>query len=100
MIPKGCTCENEFSFPFDKDEVVALCVTYKQNKEVKLKKRLDDCTLKDGKIYVALEQEDTLKFDDKGIIRVQIKARLKNGKVPKSNIMETYTDEDFCNEVI
>lgn len=100
MIPKGCTCENSFSVPFSEEEVDNLCVTYKQNKVIKFEKKLEDCIIKNGKLYIALTQEDTLKLDDYGIIKIQIKSKLKSGAVTKSNIVETYTDEVLCNEVI
>ena len=100
MIPRGCTCENSFSLPFNQEEIESLCITYKENEEIRLKKYLDDCIFKDGKIYVALSQEDTLKFDDNASIKIQIKIKLKDGTVTKSKKIETYTDEVFCNEVI
>lgn len=100
MIPKGCTCENGFLFPFPENEVEVLYVTYKQNGVIKFHKNLEDCVFKDGKIYVALTQEDTLKFDDKGIIKIQIRGTLKNGAATKSNIMETFTDEVLYDGVI
>lgn len=100
MIPKGCTCENSFSVPFLEENVACLRITYKQNGVIKIEKNLEDCTFKNGKVYVALTQEDTLKLDDKGIIKIQIRGRLEDGAATKSNIIETYTDEVLCNEVI
>ena len=100
MIPKGCTCENSFSFPYEKEEVESLHIAYKENDAMILEKRLEDCVFKDGKIYVALSQEDTLKFTDNEYIKIQIKAKLKDGAVTKSNVIETYTDEVLYNGVI
>lgn len=100
MIPKGCTCENSFSISFAEEQIDSLRITYKQNKVIKVEKNLKDCTFKDGKVYVALTQEDTLNFEDGEIIRIQIKVKLKTGCVTKSNIIETYTDEVLCDGVI
>ena len=100
MIPKGCTCENSFLFPFKREEVENLCIAYKEDDVIKLQKNLEDCTFKDGKIYVSLSQGDTLKFTDNAFIKVQIRVRLKDGATTKSNVMETYTDDVVFDGVI
>lgn len=100
MIHKGCTCENSFPIPFPKEEIVSVCIAYKQNGVIKLEKKTEDCTFKNEKLYVSLSQEDTLKFDDNSIVKIQIKMKLKNGAVTKSNVMETYTDEVLSDGVI
>ena len=100
MIPKGCTCENSFLFPYKQEEVAKLCITYKEDDVIKLQKNLEDCTFKDGKIYVGLSQEDTLKFTDNAFIKIQIRVRLKDGACTKSNAMETYTDDVVFDGVI
>ena len=100
MIPKGCTCENSFSFPYDEGEVESIHIAYKENNVMRLEKHLEDCIFKDGMIHVSLSQEDTLKFTDNAFIKIQIRCKLKNGETPKSNIIETYTDEVLYNGVI
>ena len=100
MIPKGCTCENSFLFPFNEKDVESICITYKENEVIRLQKHLEHCIFKNGRIYVALSQEDTLTFGDNAFIKIQIRAKLKDGAATKSNIMETYTDEIIYNEVI
>ena len=100
MIPRGCTCENSFLFPFDEKEVATLCITYKEDEVIKLQKHLEDCIFKDGRIYVLLSQEDTLKFNNNAFIKIQIRAKLTDGAATKSNVMETYTDEVVYDGVI
>lgn len=100
MIPKGCTCENSFLFPYKQEDIAKLRIDYKEDDVIKLQKNLDDCTFKDGKIYISLSQEDTLKFTDNAFIKIQIRVRLKDGATTKSNVMETYTDDVVYNGVI
>lgn len=101
MIPAGCTCENSFLVPHPKEEIDVLLITYVQKDEIRLEKELDDCTFKDGRAYVSLSQEDTLKFDENdGFIKVQIRIKLKNGAVTKCDVIETYTDEVLNKKVI
>lgn len=100
LIAKGCTCENAFSLPYDQSEIAALVITYQQKGVTKVEKTIDDCTFTAGKVHVSLSQEDTLKFDDDAIIRIQIRIRLNNGIVTKSQIVETYTDNVLKDGVI
>lgn len=100
MIPKGCTCENSFSFPYDEKDIENIHIAYKENKVMVLEKHLEDCIFQDGKIVVTLSQKDTLKFTDDAFIKIQIRVKFKNGIVTKSNIIETYTDDVIYNGVI
>ena len=100
MIAKGCTCRNTFSIPYAKSEIAAIFITYHQRGVTKVEKTIDDCTFTDGKAQVDLSQEDTLKFDDDAIIKIQIRIRLNNGIVTKSQIVETYTDNVLKDGVI
>ncbi len=100
MIHKGCTEIHGFKFPYDASDVESLYITYKQNGETIVEKTLDDCTFDDGVVSVNLSQEDTLKFHDDEIVKVQIRVKFTNGKATKSNIMETYTDNILKDGVI
>ena len=100
MIAKGCTCKNSFLFPFAESDVVVIYITYQQNGKIVIEKELEDCTFLDGRVYVTLTQEDTVKFDNDAIVRIQIRTRLKDGLVSKTKIFETYTDELLKDEVI
>ena len=92
MIPKGCTDRNHFKFPYTKDEVEVVYITYVQNHNTVFEKTIDDCTFGEGRISVDLSQEETLRLSDKIAIKAQIRVRLKNGMTTKSNIVEARTD--------
>ena len=100
MIEKGCTCINTFEFPFAESEVEAIRITYWQGGKVLFNKELADCSFSDGEVSVHLNQEDTLMFDNRQVIRIQLKVKLVGGAVTKSNIIETITDEVLSCEVI
>ena len=100
MIAKGCTCKNTFTIPFKKGDVGVIFITYQQNGKIVFEKEIGDCEFSDGIVSVTLTQEDTLKLDDKSIVKMQVRVKLKNGTVTKSKIIETYTDQILKNEVI
>ena len=93
MIPVGCTCKNSFPFPYKKEEVASLYITYQENGKTILEKSLEECSFSDGKISVHLTQEDSLKFCENALIKIQIRSRLTNGAVIKSVVMSSHTDE-------
>lgn len=100
MIPKGCTCKNTFPFPYAKEEVATIYITYQQDGETIIEKDIDNCEFAEGKVSVKLTQEESLKFNDDTIVKVQIRCRLNNGAVIKSNIMKSHTDEILKSGVI
>lgn len=93
MISTGCTCKNTFRFPYTEEEVTAIYITYQQNDETIVEKTIDNCTFADGTVSVKLTQEESLKFDEDAIVRIQIRCRLTNGAVTKSNILKSHTDK-------
>lgn len=92
MIPKGCTGRNHFKFPYTKDEVEVVYITYVQSNNIVFEKNINDCSFSEGRISVDLSQEETLMLSDKVAIKAQIRVRLKNGVTTKSNIVEARTD--------
>lgn len=100
MISKGCTVKNRFKFPFTKDEVEKLYITYQQSKKTVFEKELTDCQFHEDYISVDLTQEETLKLNSDMIISIQIRVKLKNGGITKSNVLRTVTDELLKDGVI
>lgn len=104
IIPKGCTATNTFTVPFSADEVDVLFVTYQQNNKTVIEKPIDSVTFstedEQNVLSVFLSQEDTINLQSNARIKIQIRARLKNSSVIKSNIIYTTTDEILKKEVI
>ena len=100
MIGKGCTCINTFTLPFGEDRVKAIRITYSQNDKILFEKQLEDCIFSDYEVSVNLMQEDTLKFDSSKIIEIQLKIKMSDDTVVKSNVIKTVTDKLLSCEVI
>ena len=92
MISKGCTIGNTFTIPFTKEEIEVLYITYQQRGKTIIEKTIDDCTFGEGFLSTGLTQEETLMFESLVKVRIQIRARLKDGTATKSKIIETDVD--------
>ena len=100
MIPIGCTSENSFAFPYNENEVACVYITYVQGGNTVVEKELPDCKFEDGRINVMLSQEDSLLFEEKTNVRIQIRGRKHNNKAFKSTIITASTDEILKKGVI
>ena len=100
MILTGCTCKNTFTIPFSEDDIEAMVITYCQDKVPIVEKLLCDCSFEDGYACVDLSQEDTLKFKDNALVKIQIKIKLNDGSVTKSKSIEVRADEVLNREVL
>lgn len=100
IIPKGCTAVNTFSFPYTESETDVLFVTYQQNKKTVIEKEKADVVFQDGKINIYLSQEDTLALNNGSQVKIQIRAKLTDNSVVKSQVITAATDELLKDEVI
>ena len=100
MIVIGSTARHEFTFPYDRDNVVALVITYKQGGNILLEKTLDDCFIEAGLLSTNLTQEESLLFKANSYVSIQIKVKLADGSVDKSDEIRVVTDNALNKEVI
>lgn len=100
MISKGCTITNTFTVPFSQDEVEVLYVTYQQREKTIIEKTLEDCVFADGSLSVGITQEESLLFTSLLPVKIQIRARLTDGTVTKSNIITAEVDKILKDGVI
>lgn len=100
MISKGCTIGNTFTIPFNGEDVEVIYITYQQRGKTIVEKTFADCSFGDGFVSIGLTQEETLLFESLVRVRIQIRARLKDGTVTKSNIIETDVDKLLKDGVI
>lgn len=75
---QGTTPTHKFNVDIDTSLLNEVRISYEQNGKIVLYKEKDDCVIADNAITVKLTQEETLKFDAPGSVRVQIHA-LTNG---------------------
>ena len=96
MIPRGCTATNTFSFPYEKEYIEALFVTYQQMGKTVLEKPLDSVRIEAVEekflLVVPLSQDDTLCFNSSQPVEIQIRVKLKDGTATKSNVLRTSVD--------
>ncbi|MBR5367002.1 MAG: hypothetical protein IK132_12225 [Clostridia bacterium] len=96
---RGTTPTHTFRVPIDLTSAAVLKVYYKQGYEVLVEKEKPDLVVTPSTITVQLTQEETLRFAD-GQIKMQIRAKMPNGKAVKSKVKTTSADELLKNEVI
>lgn len=99
MIPSGTTPTLTFSIPdniINKiDNETILYITFQQGGITKLEKELKDVTIdkENSSITFDLTQAETLIFNYKLKIDIQIRIKFSDGKAIKSGIVQTTTDK-------
>lgn len=84
----GTTPELTFNLPFDTSIIKNLYITFKdRNKAIVLEKTEADCTMNNNSVTVELSQEETLQFEKRTKVRVQLRIKTTNDKALKSNII-------------
>ena len=83
-IIRGTTPEHEFELPYPIELVSDFRVVYGQGNETIFVKTKSDCTLSEGKIFLSLTQEETFSVSPAKLVWVEIRIKLVNGKVVKT----------------
>lgn len=98
---RGTTPTLTFIFPFEVSGAVKdLRITFVQNDETVLEKKIEDCTLDGEKVVLKLTQEDTLKFDENEIVKIQVKFVDYDGGVLASKPINKRCYEIFNEEIL
>ena len=71
---QGTTPTHKFFIDIATNLIDKLRISYEQNGKIVLRKEMKDCQIDDGMVTTKLTQEDTLKFDAPGNVRIQIHA--------------------------
>lgn len=88
------SCEPEY----DKSEILKVKITYKQNDEIIVVKREQDCEINDTDIRTRLTQADTFKFDPDQMVKVQIRVKTMGGDILSSYSIEVTAAECLDDE--
>ena len=90
ILYRGTTPTHSFTLPEELKEVElsALYITYRQGGNTVLEKALSDVTVEAGVVTVQLTQEDTLAFQNKGAVQIQIRLRTAAGDALASDIIK------------
>lgn len=84
---RGTTPTHTFDIsPIEASVLSKVKITYAQGNTVVLVKRTEDCTLEGNTIKLTLTQEETLKFDHKKLVEVQVRVLTAGGDALASYI--------------
>ena len=85
---RGTTARITFNVPVETSEISVAYVTFDCNGSVVCEKKLSDLTLETNKIICQLTQAETLSFTAGSRVRVQLRARLKDGTTIANKIRD------------
>ena len=77
---QGTNPVHTFKLPFSTEAVQSIRILYAQDDEVVVAKETADCTLEGDKATVELTQEDTLSFNHKKKVEIQVRVLTVDGK--------------------
>ena len=99
-IQRGSTPTHEITTDISLVDAEVIYVTYEQLNRMVVEKGKDDIAVEADKLIIELSQEETLKFNDKYKVEIQVRARFADGRAPVSNIMTTTVDRLLKGDVI
>lgn len=88
------SCEPEYN----KSEILKVKITYKQNDEIIVVKREQDCEINDTDIRTRLTQSDTFKFDPDQMVKVQVRVKTIGDDILSSYAIEVTAAECLDDE--
>lgn len=90
---RGTTPTHTFKLPFGTEYVAKAKVSYKHGDELLLRKDTADCKLEGNTISVTLTREETVKFPDDAIIKVQLEIETPAGDALKTRVYSLHASE-------
>lgn len=84
IVIRGTTPQHEFDLPYPEEMVQDIRITYGQKGKRLFTKTKDECEITEGKIAVSLTQEETFLFVPKKNLNVEVRIKLTNGKVVRT----------------
>lgn len=97
---RGTTPTLSFKLPFSVDTVADGYVSFAQDGQLLIDKKLADCDCGTDSLTVKLTQEDTLKLKDGLPTEMQIRVKTKDGNALASQIMKVSTERILREGVI
>lgn len=97
---RGTTPTHSFELPFDTEIIDKVKIVYAQDDIVIFEKKKEACACDGNLIEVCLSQEETLRFDCKKNVQIQIEVKTKDGKVLKSEIISVFVGKCLDDEVL
>lgn len=97
---RGTTPIHTFTIPFDTSLLHKVKIVYAQDEIPIITKNIEDCTLNGFDIKVKLSQEDTLAFNCKKFVEIQIRVLTKHGEALTSLPMKESVERCLDDEVL
>ena len=97
---RGTTPTHTFTLPFDTGLIKSVKVVYSQGGSIVLEKKTADCTLNGNTITYRLTQEESLSFNDKKKVDIQVRVLLQDDTAMASDIKSVYVSECLDDEVL
>lgn len=82
----GTTPTHTFTLPLETDLCKEIRIIYAQDDQVVLVKTLSQCNAEGNVVTVRLSQEDTLRFNCKKLVQIQVRVLTKNDEALASFI--------------
>ena len=86
---RGTTPTNTFKSNVDLTTAEVIFITYKQAGITVIEKTIEDITIDEDDLEVTLSQDETLRFNPRQEVEIQVRARLPGEKAIASNIIKT-----------
>lgn len=101
VIHKGATQTITFELPLEETEQISCArLAFERDDEVVLRKTEKDSTIEGNVVSVHLSQEDTFVFDCDTFYLMQLRIKLANGQVLKTDPFRVLADKCLDEEVI
>lgn len=84
VVIRGTTPEHSFDLPYDKQLIKDLRITYGQNNKEIFTKTIQECVVSDKKVSILLTQEETLLFKAEKPLNIEIRIKLADQKVVRT----------------
>lgn len=97
---RGTTPTHTFVLPFSTELVKTLEITYAQCGKVILKKGTANADMSGNTVRIRLTQEDTLKFDAKTYVDIQVRVLTHEGDALASRVLRVRADVCLSDEVL
>lgn len=99
-VIRGTTPTHLFTLSIDTSDLKCVRIIYAQDDKVVFVKQTSDCVLDGKTVKVTLTQEETLKFDCKKDVQIQIRALTYSGEAMACPVMKTTVGKCLDSEVI
>lgn len=90
---RGTTPKHTFNVDVDLTDAQSIYITYKQLNRVVVEKAKSDINVSSDALQCDLTQKETLAFNSKYPVKIQIRAGYEGGSAVASNIIETTVGE-------